>query len=135
MRTLTLAAVLAAAVGTFASPALADPVEGMWQTAVDDNGDFGHIRIEPCGERLCGTLIRSYNSAGEQIESPNVGRQIVWDMVPQGGGDYGRGKIWAPDRDKTYRSRMHLEGDRLSVSGCILGGAICRDGGTWRRVN
>jgi len=55
-------------------------------------------------------------------------------MLPQGGGDYGRGKIWAPDRDKTYASRMHLEGDRLSVSGCILGGAICRDGGTWRRV-
>jgi|GEM_PF-1899367 len=58
MRRLTLAGVLAAAIAA-AAPALADPVEGIWQSAADDNGDFGHIRIEPCGERLCGTLIRS----------------------------------------------------------------------------
>ncbi|MEL7184660.1 MAG: DUF2147 domain-containing protein, partial [Pseudomonadota bacterium] len=63
-----------------------------------------------------------------------VGRQIIWDMQPQGGGAYGGGRIWAPDQDKTYRSKMSLNGNRLKVEGCVLGGAICR-GQTWSRVN
>jgi uncharacterized protein (DUF2147 family) len=112
--------------------AQADPVEGVWQTARDDNGNFGHIQIAPCGDRLCGVLIRAYNGAGQQIDSDNVGRRIVWDMVARGDGAYGKGKIWSPDRDKTYNSKMELAGDRLTVSGCVL--VICRDGGTWARV-
>ncbi len=54
-------------------------------------------------------------------------------MVAQGDGAYGDGKIWSPDRDKTYNSKMQLSGDALQVSGCVFG--ICRDGGTWQRVN
>ena len=53
-------------------------------------------------------------------------------MAADGGGKYSGGKIWAPDRDKTYRSKMELSGDRLKVSGCV--GPICR-GQTWARVN
>ncbi|MBN2906833.1 MAG: DUF2147 domain-containing protein [Rhodobacteraceae bacterium] len=116
-----------------ASPALAaDPVEGVWQTSPDDNGHFGHIQIAPCRPRLCGTLVRAYDQKGKPMASANVGKRIVWDMAPLGEGKYGRGKVWAPDRDKTYNSKMQLAGDRLAISGCVLG--ICRDGGTWRRV-
>jgi uncharacterized protein (DUF2147 family) len=122
----------AAALLVSALAAQADPVEGVWQTARDDNGNFGHIQIAPCGDRLCGVLIRAYNGAGQQIDSDNVGRRIVWDMVARGDGAYGKGKIWSPDRDKTYNSKMELAGDRLTVSGCVL--VICRDGGTWARV-
>lgn len=126
--------VLAAAVlAVFASPALAaDPVEGIWQTKPDDNGNFGHVRIAPCGERLCGVLIRAFNGDGQPMESDNIGNRIVWDMAPEGGGTYGDGKVWSPDRDKTYNSKMELQGDRLAVSGCVL--FVCRDGGTWTRV-
>lgn len=35
------------------------------------------------------------------------------------------GTIWAPDTNKTYCSRMTLEGDTLSVEGCALGGLFC----------
>ncbi|TCP60843.1 uncharacterized protein (DUF2147 family) [Rhodovulum bhavnagarense] len=116
-----------------AGPALAaDPVEGTWQTGLDDNGNFGHIRIAPCGERLCGTLVRAYDGTGRQIDTGNVGKPIVWDMQPQGSGRYGNGKVWTPDRDKTYNSKMLLEGDFLSISGCVMG--ICRNGGKWKRV-
>lgn len=122
-----------AAFCVLAGAASADPVLGTWQTAPDDNGHFGHIEVTPCGEAICGTLVRAFDAQGRPLESENVGKRIVWDMRPQGGGAYGRGKIWSPDRDRTYSSRMQLQGDVLAVSGCILG--ICRDGGTWRRVN
>jgi len=55
-----------------------------------------------CGATVCGTLIRSYNSAGQQIPSDHIGQKIIWDMQPLGGGNYGNGKIYSPDRDKTY---------------------------------
>ncbi|OYU17459.1 MAG: imidazoleglycerol-phosphate dehydratase [Rhodobacteraceae bacterium PARR1] len=125
---LTLAAGLIAATTAFA----ADPVEGIWQTAPDDNGNFGHIQVAPCGAAFCGTLVKAFDSAGKEVDSPNVGKQIVWDMMAQGDGSYEDGKVWSPDRDKTYNSYMTLSGDGLNVKGCILG--ICRDGGTWSRV-
>jgi uncharacterized protein (DUF2147 family) len=118
-----------------AGAAMADPVEGTWQTAPDDNGNIGHVRIEPCAAAFCGTLVAAFDSSLARVDSPNIGRQIVWDMVPDGDGAYAGGRIWAPDRDRTYVGKMRLDGtDRLTVSGCVLGGAICRDGGTWRRV-
>jgi len=53
-------------------------------------------------------------------------------MVNKGKGKYSGGKIWSPDRDKTYDSKLELHGDQLKVSGCVL--FLCRDGGTWTRV-
>jgi uncharacterized protein (DUF2147 family) len=120
VRTL-IAATLACLV---ALPAAADPVFGRWKTQPDDNGNFGVIEFEACGEMICGTLRESFDSAGKRTESANIGRQIVWDMSAKGDGAYAGGKIWAPDDDKTYRSKMALTGDKLSVSGCVL--VICR---------
>jgi uncharacterized protein (DUF2147 family) len=124
---------LAAAFIMTAGAALADPAEGVWQTVPDDNGHFGHIEIAPCGPALCGTLVRAYDVSGAEIASPNVGRQIVWGMEPRGNGEYAGGKVWSPDRDKTYNGRLTLTASGLQVEGCVLG--ICRDGGTWARVD
>ena len=126
-------AMFAIAFGLAAGAAFADPAEGVWQTAPDDNGNFGHVEVTTCGTALCGTLVRAYDRAGKQIASPNVGRQIIWDMAPRGGGEYAGGKVWSPDRGKTYNGRLTLTDRGLAVEGCVLG--ICRDGGTWRRVN
>ena len=120
---------LAAIVG-FAGAAAADPLEGNWRTPRDDNGNSGIVQVAPCGAALCGTLIQSFDASGNNLETANIGRQIIFDTTPQGGGEY-RGQVWAPDRDKTYNSRLQLNGNQLSVSGCVLG--ICRDGGTWTR--
>ncbi|AWD22919.1 DUF2147 domain-containing protein [Fuscovulum blasticum] len=123
---------LAAALAVLGTAAAADPVEGTWKTKVDDNGNYGHVKIVPCGQAFCGTLVKAFDGTGKQIDSPNVGRKIVWDMVPYGDGRYDDGKIYSPDRDKTYNSEMELSGNSLKVYGCVLG--ICRDGGTWQRV-
>ncbi len=129
MKTLILAAALALS----ATAAFADPVEGTWQTRADDNGNYGHVEIKPCGPAFCGTLVKAFDSSGAEIASDNIGRQIVWDMVAYPDGLYDDGRIYSPDRDKEYNGDMTLNGNNLAVRGCVLG--ICRDGGTWKRVN
>ena len=120
-----------AALCTMATVAAADPLEGIWQTSKDDNGNFGFIQVAPCGAALCGKLVKSFDSAGAEISSENTGRNIISETVASGGGEYS-GKVYAPDRDKTYKSKLMLSGNQLSVSGCVLG--ICRSGGTWLRI-
>lgn len=115
-----------------AGAAFADPVEGVWQTKKDDNGNYGFVQVKPCGPAFCGVLIKSFDAAGTPTDSPNIGRKIIWDMVAYPDGLYDDGQIYSPDRDKTYNSDMTLTGDKLAVRGCVFG--ICRDGGTWSRV-
>lgn len=123
----------AAALIFIAGTAFADPVEGVWKTKADDNGNFGYVQVKPCGPAFCGTLIKSFDKTGKATKSPNIGKRIIWDMVAKGDGAYADGKVWSPDRDKTYNSKMKLSGNGLAIKGCVFG--ICRDGGTWARVN
>lgn len=122
---------MSAALSLMAGMAMAEPLLGMWQTAKDDNGNSGLIEVTRCGNALCGELVKSFDANGQETASDNIGRNIISETVPAGAGKY-EGKVYAPDRDKTYSSKLVLEGDRLSVSGCVL--FVCRDGGTWRRV-
>ncbi len=66
------------------------------------------------------------------MKSENTGKRVVWDMKPYAGGLYDDGKVWSPDRNKTYDADLTLAGDSLAVRGCVIG--ICRNGGTWMRV-
>jgi len=111
-----------AALAFTAGAALADPVEGMWKTEVDD-GAYAIVQIAPCGAKLCGKIARTFNDGGE-FKSGNIGKPLVWDMEPQGGGAYANGKIWQPSTDKVYKSKMQMSGDNLKVSGCF--GPICK---------
>ncbi|MDA0187825.1 MAG: DUF2147 domain-containing protein [Proteobacteria bacterium] len=125
----------AVALMMLAGAAAADPLIGDWRTAADDNGNSGIIRITQCGTSLCGTLVQSFDSAGNPIQSENTGRQLIWDTNPTGEAGQYRGMLHSPDRGRDYRSRLALSGNALTVSGCVMGGAICREGGTWQRVN
>ena len=129
MKTLILAAVLVMAAGVVG----ADPLEGTWKTVPDDNGNFGHVKITACGPAFCGKLVKAFDGNGKEKDSPNVGKPIIWDMTAYPDGLYDDGKLWAPDRDKTYDSDLTLSGNSLKVRGCVFG--ICRNGGTWSRVN
>lgn len=128
---MTRIAAAAIALAMVAGGATAEPLLGQWRTAPDDNGNSGLIEVAPCGAALCGTLIRAFGPDGAEVVSDTVGRQIITETVAVGEGSY-RGRVWSPDRDQTYNSRLTLAGDVLSVQGCVLG--ICRDGGQWRRA-
>ncbi len=114
----------------FAGAALADPVEGVWKTQVDD-GAYAYVTFAPCGDKLCGVISRTFNSDGE-YKSENIGRNLVWDMVPKGNGKYGDGKIWQPSKDRVFSSKMQLSGNKLFVRGCVAL-VICKKQ-TWTRV-
>lgn len=126
MRHIILAAGLVLAAGA----AAADPIEGLWQTQPDE-GAFAHVTVAPCGGAFCGTISRTFRD-GAEYASPNVGRQIVIDMAPQGGGDYA-GRVWRPSNDKVYSGKAAVAGDRMSLSGCIGGGLLCSSQ-TWVRL-
>lgn len=124
----TLGAALAVTLG--AGAALADPATGTWQTQVDD-GSFAYVDMHECGSNVCGTISRTFDENGE-YQSPNIGRQIVIDMTPQGGGAY-EGQVWRPSNDKVYMGKMQLNGERLELKGCVAGGLFCASQ-TWARI-
>ncbi|SFD48912.1 DUF2147 domain-containing protein [Roseivivax sediminis] len=113
-----------------AGAATADPVEGLWQTEVDD-GAYAHVAMVPCGDKICGVIQRTFDSDGE-YDSPSKGEMLVINMVPQGGGAY-EGRVWRPSNDKIYSGKMQLAGDTLKLSGCVAGGLLC-SGQTWSRL-
>lgn len=121
---------IAAAFVLGAGAALADPIEGIWQTQPDE-GAFAYVTIAPCGGAFCGTISRTFKDKAE-YQSPNIGRQIVIDMAPQGGGSYA-GKVWRPANDKIYTGKASVSGNQMSLSGCVAGGLICKSQ-NWVRV-
>ena len=114
-----------------AGAAAADPVLGTWKTQVDD-GAYAHVTMSKCGANVCGKIAKTFNDGGEYA-SPNIGKTLVIDMVPQGGGAY-EGKVWRPSNDKIYIGKMQLNGNSLALRGCVAGGLLCSKQ-TWSRVN
>lgn len=124
-----LLAGMAVALG-LAGAAAADPVLGIWKTQPDD-GSYAHIQMAECGAAVCGKIARTFNSDGE-YQSPNIGKTLVIDMVPNGDGSY-EGKVWRPSNDIVYIGKMDMAGNSLALRGCVAGGLICSKQ-TWMRI-
>lgn len=124
----TLAAIAAAGL-LMASPALADPVHGTWKSAPGDDGAYIHVKINDCGSKICGTIVKVIGKKNPT----SLGKSIIKNMASDGGGKYSGGTIWAPDKDKIYTSKMTLNGNKLKVAGCVAGGLFCRSQ-TWTRL-
>lgn len=124
-----LLAGMALALG-LAGAAAADPVLGVWKTQPDD-GSYAHVQMAKCGAAVCGKIARTFNSEGE-YKSPNLGKTLVIDMVPNGDGSY-EGKVWRPSNNKVYIGKMDLAGSSLALRGCVAGGLICSKQ-TWTRI-
>lgn len=105
-----------------ATIAAADPIEGVWQTEVDD-GSYAHVTVAPCGANFCGTISKTFDTTGE-YQSPNLGKQIVRNMAAQGGGEY-EGQVWRPSNDKIYLGKIALNGNQMALRGCVAGGLFC----------
>ena len=126
----TLLGAVLALIGLAGTASAQDPAFGVWQTQPDD-GAFAYVTMSACGNAVCGTISRTFDSTGE-YQSPNIGRQIVIDMVPQGGGEY-EGSVWRPSNDRIYIGRMNLNGNQIALRGCVAGGLICATQ-TWVRI-
>ncbi len=112
-------------------PALAaDPLLGLWKTQVDD-GAYAYVDVHPCGAKICGTIVRTFNAQGE-YKSENLGKDIIRGMVPQGDGYY-KGNVWRPSNDKIYIGKIILKGNSMKMKGCVAGGLFCASQ-TWTRI-
>lgn len=89
--------------------AFADPIEGAWRTEAGPTA-----QISSCGGSFC-IKLTSGKHAGKSIGK----------LSAAGGGNY-TGDITDPNNDKTYSGKAALSGSRLKLSGCVLGGLICR---------
>lgn len=109
----------------------AQGIDGTWKTETSDEGAYLHVKISACANdagEVCGFITKVVNSDNQGI----VGKPIIWGMTPNGTNAWNKGRIWAPDDDKTYRSNMELTGNSLRVEGCVA--IFCR-GQNWSRVN
>ncbi|MBN9233103.1 MULTISPECIES: DUF2147 domain-containing protein [Phyllobacteriaceae] len=98
-----------------AGAAWADPIEGNWKTAsgataaISGSGSFS-ITLKT--GKHAGKTIGSFKSTGE--------------------GKYA-GTITDPENDKTYNGKASISGKSLKMSGCVLGGLICKSQ-TWTKM-
>lgn len=113
------------------TPALANELTGVWRTEASEEG-YLDIRFAPCGAAMCGTIIRARNPEGQEgTDYPHLGRKMIWDMKPDGASNWVNGKIWDPRKDQTFKSKMALQGNQLTVSGCVL--IVCQSQ-TWQKI-
>jgi uncharacterized protein (DUF2147 family) len=89
---------------------------GAWAT--EENK--GNVRIESCGQNLCGYSVPS-------------NEKILINMRPQD--SKWTGHIHDPDSGRTYDSTIAMKGaNTLRVQGCAFGGMFC-GGQTWKRIS
>ncbi|AGT08001.1 DUF2147 domain-containing protein [Paracoccus aminophilus] len=130
MKIITAAALVA--ISTLAVQAQqAQGISGIFQTQANDEGHLGMVEFYDCGGKYCGTLVRSFDKSGKEINSPNTGKNIVANMTDNGDGSFSGGTIWDPGSGKTYKSKMSLSGKTLNVSGCVA--IFCRTQ-VWTKV-
>lgn len=106
MRKLILSAAALVAMGGMA---FADPIEGKWKTASGETATIGS-----CGGAYCITL-----TTGKH-KGKSIGK-----LSASGGGAYA-GSITDPTDDKTYKGKASISGRSMKMSGCVLGGLICK---------
>ncbi|WP_424833271.1 DUF2147 domain-containing protein [Ruegeria sp.] len=111
--------------------ALADPIVGVWKTEPDRKKLISHIKISACGDKFCGEILSAYDTSGKEVQTPNIGKQLFWDVASEGNGKYGGGDFWVPMINVDVAPQMTLNGNSLSVRGCEH--VVCAHQ-TWTRI-
>ncbi|AJP74141.1 DUF2147 domain-containing protein [Sphingomonas hengshuiensis] len=127
---LLLAATPAAAQGPVAPP---DPVFGTWANPKHSI----EVRTALCGADLCGAIVAASPQAEQDARDAGIDRLIGIELLR----DYRKtgdarwsGTVFVPDMGRSFTSRIvQVSPNLLRISGCILGGLICKSQ-DWTRV-
>lgn len=76
------------------------------------------VKIAACGPSICGDIV--WTESGEAI-----GKRMIYDVVQTGANEW-QGKLWNYQNGRTYRGKLAMDGVNLKLSGCVVGGLICR---------
>lgn len=85
----------------------------------------GMVEAFACGGGMGLKVIKSNDKA-------KLGKIIMCGAKPTGANKYG-GSIKNLEDGNTYAGKVEIRGDAMDLSGCGLGGLICKTE-TWRRV-
>lgn len=122
--------------------AAAADATGLWATEAEKS----HVRIAPCGEDLCGTIVwlkepnddegrpkrDIFNEDESQRDRAIVGLRLLSGFTAADGASWSGGRIYNPEDGKTYASKLRLKDDgTLKVEGCVL--IFCKSQ-IWTRV-
>ena len=107
-----------------------EPIEGLWK-----HGPMV-IEIAPCGDDLCGTVVKASPLQQQKAERGSgtrlIGSRLITDIEPTGSGTY-KGRVFAADRNVYASGTVHqLSPNELEVKGCVLM-VICKSR-TYQRV-
>jgi uncharacterized protein (DUF2147 family) len=117
-----------------ASAATTADIHGEW---VNQAGT-AIVRIADCPSGLCGTLIWSAPKARSDAARGGTaelnGTTVMLGFVPTSDGRW-RGRLYLPDHNRTVNATIKLHDDNeLRVTGCELGGLVCRSQRWGRRA-
>ena len=105
------------------------------------------VRIAPCADRLCGTIVwlwQARDEAGraatdrENADADRRGRPLLGIELLSGfrmatPGRWSDGTIYNPEDGRTYKASLRIDSaDEMTVEGCVL--FICRKQ-LWRRTD
>jgi hypothetical protein len=100
----------------------ADSPIGDWQT----QGEKGMVRIEPCGQALCGYVLDPSSNA--------KGETVLVDMKSKSTSEWS-GNIYSRDSGNSYYGTISMKGpNSLKVEACALGRFFC-SGNVWSRAD
>ena len=98
----------------------------------------GSVKVEtaPCDDKLCGWVVwaspRALADAVKGGSSKLIGLELLRDYHPAGPGLW-RGTVYVPDMGRAFSSRIRqVDGNHMKISGCILGGLLCKSQ-VWKR--
>lgn len=99
--------------------------------------DSVHVRIEPCGPRMCGVVIWASDKAKADAArgggGPLVGSVLFRDFAEEKPGVW-RGRLFVPDIGKTFGGTISvIDRDHIRGRGCLVGGIGCKSQ-VWTRI-
>ncbi len=106
---------------------------GIWVNPYDN------VKVETgdCGGKLCGWVVWATPEAEQDARDGGVQKLVGTELLQdyrQTGGNRWQGRVFVPDMGRTYYSTItRQESGALRISGCILGGLICKSQ-LWRKA-
>jgi uncharacterized protein (DUF2147 family) len=105
-------------------------------TYVNESGGT-KVRLSECNAGVCGTIVWMKNPVNDvnnpdasKQDRPVVGLQAV-TLKSTGSGSY-TGSLYDTESGKTYAGKAKFSDQSVQLSGCVLGGLLCKTQ-IWRR--
>jgi uncharacterized protein (DUF2147 family) len=116
----------------FAGGQTSDKIMGVWMNPYSSVA----VEIAPCAEKVCGRVVWASKDANDDARDAGVdkliGTELLEGYTSRGDGTW-KGTVYVPDLKGHFSSTIKSQGpSTLKISGCLLGGFICKSQ-EWQR--